>query len=375
MTRRSGICAWVAGALLAAGLSVSLAQAEEPKAYTAVLVNNFMGNSWRALMERSAQLLIDQPPLKGRISDLRIINTDNTAAAQNAVISNLILEKPDILLLEAASTTASNQVIQQACDAGIVVITYDQLAEAPCAWKLAPDFTRSARSRPSGWPSRWAARARSSSIWALPGHRRRSTRPRARIRFRQISRHQAGAPTIPTSPRARSRRRSRASFRRTLTSPAILRCMPRAYALDALKAAGHAPVPITGYSFAEGILKCQKEQLTCLFKSVPAWVSSSALILGVDILDGKVTGDPRFVLMDTPWITNTDLKGVYDGPSPVMTLNDGGRGSRARHHAAAVAALGQARSPGGAEAAGHRVTGAALPGAGRPWLRSCGSAA
>ena len=100
-----------------------------------------MGNSWRALMERSAQLLIDQPPLKGRISDLRIINTDNTAAAQNAVISNLILEKPDILLLEAASTTASNQVIQQACDAGIVVITYDQLAEAPCAWKLAPDFT------------------------------------------------------------------------------------------------------------------------------------------------------------------------------------------------------------------------------------------
>ena len=26
--------------------------------------------------------------------------------------------------------------------------------------------------------------------------------------------------------------------------------------------------------------------------------------------------------MDTPWITNTDLKGVYSGPSPVMTLND-----------------------------------------------------
>ena len=26
--------------------------------------------------------------------------------------------------------------------------------------------------------------------------------------------------------------------------------------------------------------------------------------------------------MDTPWITNTDLNGVYDGPSPVMTLDD-----------------------------------------------------
>lgn len=67
------------------------AKAADMKAYSAVLVNNFMGNSWRALMERSAQLLIDKPPLRGRIKDLRIINTDNTAAAQNAVISNLIL--------------------------------------------------------------------------------------------------------------------------------------------------------------------------------------------------------------------------------------------------------------------------------------------
>ena len=131
-----------AAVLAAAGVAgAGAAQAETaPKAYSAVLVNNFMGNSWRALMERSAQLLIEQPPLKGRISNLRIINTDNTAAAQNAVLSNVILDKPDIILLEAASTTASNQVIQQACDAGIVVVTYDQLADAPCAWKVAPDF-------------------------------------------------------------------------------------------------------------------------------------------------------------------------------------------------------------------------------------------
>ena len=322
MTRRSGICAWVAGALLAAGLSVSLAQAEEPKAYTAVLVNNFMGNSWRALMERSAQLLIDQPPLKGRISDLRIINTDNTAAAQNSVISNLILEKPDILLLEAASTTASNQVIQQACDAGIVVITYDQLAEAPCAWKLAPDFTEVGEIEAKWLAEQMGGKGKvfldlglagaSPAIDAAKGaHSVFDKYPDIKLvtyysNFTPGEEQAQVASLVPAHPDVTG----------------ILTLHAAAYALDALKAAGHKPVPITGYSFAEGILKCQKEQLTCLFKSVPAWVSSSALILGVDILDGKVKGDPRFVLMETPWITNTDLKGVYSGPSPVMTLND-----------------------------------------------------
>jgi ribose transport system substrate-binding protein len=93
-----------------------------------------------------------------------------------------------------------------------------------------------------------------------------------------------------------------------------------AYALDAMQAAGLKPAPITGYSFAEGILKCEKEKLDCLFKSVPAWVSASALILAVDVLDGKRAGPPGVVVQATPWITDSDMKGVYDGPDGVMTL-------------------------------------------------------
>lgn len=298
------------------------AKADDKKAYSAVLVNNFMGNSWRALMERSAQLLIDKPPLQGRIKDLRIINTDNTAAAQNAVISNLILDKPDILLLEAASTTASNQVIQQACDAGIVVITYDQLADAPCAWRLAPDFTEV-----GAVEARWIVKqiggkgtvfldqglaGASPALDAMKGaHSVFDKYPDIHLvtyysNFSPGGEQSQVASLIPAHPDV----------------SAILTLHSGAYALDALKAAGHGPVPFTGYSFAEGILKCAKEKLTCLFKSVPAWVSASALNLAVDILDGKRTGKPSFVELDTPWITDTDLKGIYDGPSPIMTVED-----------------------------------------------------
>jgi len=322
MTIRSWAAFSFCGLALAVGLGVgTVAQAEEPKAYTAVLVNNFMGNSWRALMERSAQLLIDQPPLKGRIKELRIINTDNTAAAQNSVISNIILEKPDILLLEAASTTASNQVIQQACDAGIVVITYDQLAEAPCAWKLAPDFTEVGEIEAKWLVEQIGGKGTvfldlglagaSPAIDAAKGaHSVFDKYPEIKL----VTYYSGFAPGEEQAQVA-----SLAPAQPEVSG--ILTLHAGAYALDALKAAGHAPVPVTGYSFAEGILKCQKEKLVCLFKSVPAWVSASALILAVDILDGKKTGQPGFVLLDTPWITNTSMKGIYDGPSPIMTLD------------------------------------------------------
>jgi ribose transport system substrate-binding protein len=321
LNRLSAAVGCLASLAVGSLLEPTRVRADDAKAYTAVIVNNFMGNSWRALMERSAQLLIDQPPLKGRIKDLRIINTDNTAAAQNAVISNLILDKPDILLLEAASTTASNQAIQQACDAGIVVITYDQLADAPCAWKLAPDFTEV-----GAVEAKWLVKqidgkgtvfldmglaGASPAIDAMKGaHSVFDKYSDIKLvpyysNFSPGEEQSQVASLIPAHPDVKG----------------ILTLHAGAYALDALKAAGHGPVPVTGYSFAEGILKCQKEKLVCLFKSVPAWVSASALILGVDILDGKKTGKPGFVLLDTPWITNTDLKGVYDGPSPIMTLD------------------------------------------------------
>ncbi len=320
---------WVASALVGLATATFLAvsggapaQADEQKAYTAVLVNNFMGNSWRALMERSAQLLITQPPLKGRIKDLRIINTDNTAAAQNTVISNIILDKPDILLLEAASTTASNQVIQQACDAGIVVVTYDQLAEAPCAWKLAPDFHEVGQVEAKWLVKQMGGKGKVFLDLGLPGaspaidaargaNEVFGQHPDIKVvtyysKFTPGEEQAQVASLLPAHPDVTG----------------ILTLQAAAYALDALKAAGHAPVPITGYSFAEGILKCHAEKLTCLFKSVPAWVSASALMLAVDVLDGKRENKPGMVFMETPWITNTDMKGIYDGPAPVMTLDE-----------------------------------------------------
>ena len=43
--------------------------------------------------------------------------------------------------------------------------------------------------------------------------------------------------------------------------------------------------------------------------------------IGLDVLDGKQKGPPGPVVQATPWITDSDMKGVYDGPDGVMTLD------------------------------------------------------
>ena len=114
--------------------------------YNVVLINNFMGNTWRPLMERSAQLLSQEGPLADKIASFRIINTENSPTAQNQAINSLILEgKTDMIMMIAASPTASNQEVRAACDAGIVFVSYDVFVEEPCAWKIGTDWEKAGR--------------------------------------------------------------------------------------------------------------------------------------------------------------------------------------------------------------------------------------
>lgn len=45
--------------------------APSAKQVDVVLINNFIGNSWRSVMERGLQLSLDYPPIKGRVKSLK----------------------------------------------------------------------------------------------------------------------------------------------------------------------------------------------------------------------------------------------------------------------------------------------------------------
>jgi len=111
------------------------------KKYTVYLSNNFVGNDWRQQMERVAGVSVKKGPLAGRV-DLKIENVENTAQAQINSLNNIIRAKPDAILIDASSAEALNPTIKKACDAGILVISFDQVVSEPCAYALESDWNR-----------------------------------------------------------------------------------------------------------------------------------------------------------------------------------------------------------------------------------------
>lgn len=105
-----------------------------------VLSNSFIGNAWRQTMVDDVNASAAEAKKAGLASDIKVVNSNNDVAEQISQIQSLILAKPKVLLLVAASPTALNGVIQTACDAGIKVVAFDASVTAPCAYKMAPDW-------------------------------------------------------------------------------------------------------------------------------------------------------------------------------------------------------------------------------------------
>lgn len=104
------------------------------------LSNSFIGNSWRKQMVDAFTQLAEQQKKEGRISDFVVTNADGTVEQQISQINGLILKKVDAILIDAASPTALNGVIEKAEAAGIKVVTFDGTATSEKSYNLNYDF-------------------------------------------------------------------------------------------------------------------------------------------------------------------------------------------------------------------------------------------
>ncbi|WP_105385342.1 ABC transporter substrate-binding protein [Neorhizobium alkalisoli] len=105
------------------------------------LSNNYAGNSWRQAMLTSWDKITKDAVAKGVVAAADPFTTaENQATEQAAQIQNLILQGYDAIVVNAASPTALNGAIKEACDAGITVVSFDGIVTEPCAWRIAVDF-------------------------------------------------------------------------------------------------------------------------------------------------------------------------------------------------------------------------------------------
>jgi ribose transport system substrate-binding protein len=104
------------------------------------LSNNYAGNSWRQAMLTSWDKSPARPSARRRCAADPFTTAENQATEQAAQIQNLILQGYDAIVMNAASPTALNGAVKEACDAGIIVVSFDGIVTEPCAWRIAVDF-------------------------------------------------------------------------------------------------------------------------------------------------------------------------------------------------------------------------------------------
>lgn len=109
--------------------------------YTIYLSNNYVGNDWRVQMEKEATVAATMSPFKGKVK-LTVTNAGDTVPDQITSLQAIVAKKPAAILIDASSPTALNPVITQACNAGIVVVNFDQVVTNACAYKVFSNFTK-----------------------------------------------------------------------------------------------------------------------------------------------------------------------------------------------------------------------------------------
>jgi ribose transport system substrate-binding protein len=276
--------------------------------YVFYLSNNFVGNDWRVQMENEARVLVNKPPLKGKVL-LKIENSDNTPTAQIASLNSIIQTHPAAILVDAASPDALNNVLTRACGQGILVLSFDQVVTATCAWKI---------------ESNWVKMSTDLALWmALTLHGKGNV---------FVDRGLAGAPIslvlfhAYTSVLARyphihivgyfngnyALGPEQSGVAALLAAhPNVDGILTQGYAtgaLHALQGARHRLVPVVGFSYNGTLVTCARVHATCMVGSNPAWLSALAAKIALQVLEGKTPNKPQHVLLQTPLFESNNVR-------------------------------------------------------------------
>lgn len=95
--------------------------------YKIALSNSYIGNMWRTEMIQIAKAYTEEPAVKRDIKQFMVSSAGNDVSAQIAQMNQMILAGVDAIVLDAASPTGLNSVIDQAVAAGILVVSFDNV--------------------------------------------------------------------------------------------------------------------------------------------------------------------------------------------------------------------------------------------------------
>ncbi len=132
--------------LIAAGLTHAGAAEQKSTAHMKIALSNFYaGNSWRQALLKSWSDTASQAMKDHIIGETKIVNADNSAIQQSSQIESLIVEGYNAIVVDPISTTAINGAMEDACNAGVIVVVFNETATVSCAYHIITDYVEDGR--------------------------------------------------------------------------------------------------------------------------------------------------------------------------------------------------------------------------------------
>ncbi|MHB1275570.1 MAG: substrate-binding domain-containing protein [Candidatus Humimicrobiaceae bacterium] len=106
--------------------------------YVVAVSNSFITHSWRTQMVNDLQKSIEYYRGKGLVKEFLLQHSGPDLNLQTTQIQNYISMKPDIIIVDPLSNTALNPILEQAVDAGIMVIVSDEPVTSTAVFQVMP---------------------------------------------------------------------------------------------------------------------------------------------------------------------------------------------------------------------------------------------
>ena len=103
----------------------------KPGPYRIALANGFIANDWRVQMIRVAKAYAEQDSVKADIKEFKVVSVGEDIAAQIAAANNFIDQGFDAVIINANNTAAFGAVVNKANEAGVVLLSFDNVIDSP----------------------------------------------------------------------------------------------------------------------------------------------------------------------------------------------------------------------------------------------------
>lgn len=107
--------------------------------YKIAVVNGFVGNGWRIQMIKTAKAYAEDPAMKDKIAEFKVVSTGTDAPAQLGAIEDFINQGYDAIVTIAVSPDGFDRVIRLADKNNVVLVPFDNVLDTDAVMQVNED--------------------------------------------------------------------------------------------------------------------------------------------------------------------------------------------------------------------------------------------